>query len=153
MYSCYSTETRHVFVLEVQDDLFISCDSNCVYMLGNTKAEEQRVSFGEGATDFPSPSPATRKKTLSTERSELKWTYFPWNDSLPWNHGKKLPVALIIFPRVTRKCSGRLGEIFHEKAWGPACLGPCSSRSWWTSSIRILGHFWKCRISAPTLDL
>lgn len=40
MYSCYSAERRHVFILEVQDDLFISCDSSWVYMLRNTKAEE-----------------------------------------------------------------------------------------------------------------
>lgn len=76
-------------------------------MLTNTKAEEQQVSLGEGHRRFPAP-PATHKKTSNTECWELSWTYFPRNDSLPWNHGKKLPIALITLPRGNQEVLQRL---------------------------------------------
>ena len=71
------------------------------------RQKEQQVSLGEGHRLFPAP-PATHKKTYNTEGWELSWMYFPRNDSLPWNHGKKLPIALITLPRGNQEVLRRL---------------------------------------------
>ena len=70
------------------------------------------------ATDSSSPPPATHKKTPNTEYWELRWTYFPQNDSLPWNHGKKLPIALITLPRGNKEMLGRLHAGKTSEQWG-----------------------------------
>lgn len=71
MFSCDSTERRNVCILEVQDDLFISCDSNRVYMLGNTKTGEQPVSLGGHGLSLP-PS-------LSHTRNHRKLSILNWS--------------------------------------------------------------------------
>lgn len=78
-YSRYSTEIRCVFILKVQDDLFISCDSSWVYTLRNTKGDEELVSLGGHRFPLPSP-PAAQKKTSK------KWVFWIGVDgfSLKW---------------------------------------------------------------------
>ena len=77
----------------------------------------RRFLWGRATDSSPAP-PATHKKTSNTEYWELRWTYFPQNDSLPWNHGKKLPIALITLPRGNKEVLGRLHAGRTSEQWG-----------------------------------
>lgn len=137
------------------------------------RQKEQQVSLGEGHRLFPAP-PTTHKKTYNTEGWELSCTYFPQNDSLPWNHGKKLPIALITLPRGNQEVLWRLYAGRTSEQWGPgrqttgvSDLETCTFSSVtrlrvWHAWIPVppnmtggpaasisLGTCWKHRMSAP----